>query len=143
MLQRQYLPSTCPSKPSTLLCILSVENKWLKHRVILPLIPTHPPTAPIQLDDPATSVSCIPLFFFLPSPFPLPIYVKNKTVSNTTMSDNTVIDRAVTTNTVIASASQCLPSSICTICWVFREYLTLQSVTDNTNSSGQQLSNEA
>ena len=39
------------------------------------------------------------------------------------MSDNTVIDRAVTTNTVIASASQGLTSSIYTINWVFREYL--------------------
>ena len=53
----------------------------------------------------------------------IPIYVKDKTVSNTTISDNTVIDRAVTTNTVIASASQGLTSSIYTINWVFREYL--------------------
>ena len=53
----------------------------------------------------------------------IPIYVKDKTVSNTTISDNTVIDRAVTTNTVIASASQGFQSSIYTINWVFREYL--------------------
>ena len=39
------------------------------------------------------------------------------------MSDNTVINRIVTTNTVIASASQGLTSSIYTINWVFREYL--------------------
>ena len=67
--------------------------------------------------------------------------------NNKTMSDNTVIDRIVTTNTVIASASQGLTSSIYTICWVFREYLSLQSVrmfsytddiiivSDNTNSN--------
>ena len=53
----------------------------------------------------------------------IPIDVKDKTVSNTTISDNTVSDRAVTTNTVIASASQGLTSSIYTINWVFREYL--------------------
>ena len=53
----------------------------------------------------------------------IPIVVKDITVSNTTISDNTVIDRAVTTNTVIASASQGLTSSIYTINWVFREYL--------------------
>ena len=53
----------------------------------------------------------------------IPIDVKDRTVSNTTISDNTVIDRAVTTNTVIASASQGLTSSIYTINWVFREYL--------------------
>ena len=53
----------------------------------------------------------------------IPIDVKDRTVSNTTISDNTVIDRAVTTNTVISSASQGLTSSIYTINWVFREYL--------------------
>ena len=53
----------------------------------------------------------------------IPIDVKDRTVSNTTISDNTVIDKAVTTNTVIASASQGLTSSIYTINWVFREYL--------------------
>ena len=53
----------------------------------------------------------------------IPIDVKDRTVSNTTISDNTVIDRAVTTNTVIASASQGLTSFIYTINWVFREYL--------------------
>ena len=53
----------------------------------------------------------------------IPIDVKDRTVSNKTISDNTVIDRIVTTNTVIASASQGLTSSIYTICWVFREYL--------------------
>ena len=53
----------------------------------------------------------------------IPIDVKDRTVSNTTISDNTVINRAVTTNTVIASASQGLTSSIYTISWVFREYL--------------------
>ena len=79
----------------------------------------------------------------------IPIDVKDRTVSNKTMSDNTVIDRIVTTNTVIASASQGLTSSIYTICWVFREYLNHPSantfyyiddtiiVSDNTNSSGQ------
>ena len=78
-----------------------------------------------------------------------PIDVKDRTVSNTTISDNTVIDRIVTTNTVIASASQGLTSSIYTICWVFREYLNHPSantfsyiddtiiVSDNTNSSRQ------
>ena len=59
----------------------------------------------------------------------LPIDVKDRTVSNKTMGDNTVIDRIVTTNTVIASASQGLTSSIYTICWVFREYLNQQSST--------------
>ena len=70
-------------------------------------------------------------------------------VKDKTMSDNTVINRIVTTNTVIANASKSLTSSIYTICWVFREYLSLQSVrmfsyiddtiivSDNTNSSGQ------
>ena len=53
----------------------------------------------------------------------IPIDVKDRTVSNTTISDNTVIDRAVTTNTVIASASQGFQSSIYTINWVYREYL--------------------
>ena len=53
----------------------------------------------------------------------IPIDVKDRTVSNKTISDNTVIDRIVTTNTVIASASQGLTSSIYTINWVFREYL--------------------
>ena len=53
----------------------------------------------------------------------IPIDVKDRTVSNTTISDNTVIDKAVTTNTVISSASQGLTSSIYTINWVFREYL--------------------
>ena len=79
----------------------------------------------------------------------IPIDVKDRTVSNKTMSDNTVINRIVTTNTVIANASKSLNSSIYTICWVFREYLSLQSVrmfsyiddtiivSDNTNSSGQ------
>ena len=79
----------------------------------------------------------------------IPIDVKDRTVSNKTMSDNTVIDRIVTTNTVIASATQGLASSIYTICWVFREYLTHPSantfsyiddtiiVSDNINSSGQ------
>ena len=79
----------------------------------------------------------------------IPIDVKDRTVSNKTISDNTVIDRIVTTNTVIASASKGLTSSIYTICWVFREYLSLQSVrmfsyiddtiivSDDTNSSQQ------
>ena len=78
----------------------------------------------------------------------IPIDVKDRTVSNTTISDNTVIDRIVTTNTVIASASQGLTSSIYSICWVFREYLNHPSantfsyiddiiVSDNTNSSQQ------
>ena len=79
----------------------------------------------------------------------IPIDVKDRTVSNKTISDNTVIDRIVTTNTVIASASQGLTSSIYTICWVFREYLSLPSantfpyiddtiiVSDNTNSTQQ------
>ena len=65
------------------------------------------------------------------------------------VNDNTVINRIVTTNTVIANASKSLTSSNYTICWVFREYLSLQSVrmfsyiddtiivSDNTNSSGQ------
>ena len=57
----------------------------------------------------------------------IPIDVKDRTVSNTTISDNTVINRAVTTNTVIASASQGLTSSIYTINWVFREYLNQPS----------------
>ena len=48
----------------------------------------------------------------------IPTNVKNKTVS-----DNTVSDKAVTTNTVIASAPQGFQSSIYTITWVFREYL--------------------
>ena len=78
----------------------------------------------------------------------IPIDVKDRTVSNKTISDNTVIDRIVTTNTVIASASQGLTSSIYSICWVFREYLNHPSantfsyiddiiVSDNTNSSQQ------
>ena len=78
----------------------------------------------------------------------IPIDVKDRTVSNKTISDNTVIDRIVTTNTVIASASQGLTSSIYTICWVFREYLNHPSantfsyiddiiVSDNTNSLQQ------
>ena len=78
----------------------------------------------------------------------IPIDVKDRTVSNKTISDNTVIDRIVTTNTVIASASQGLTSSIYTINWVFREYLNHPSantfsyiddiiVSDNTNSSQQ------
>ena len=54
----------------------------------------------------------------------IPTDVKNKTVSNTNISENkTVSDKAVTTNTVIASASQGFQSSIYTINWVFREYL--------------------
>ena len=54
----------------------------------------------------------------------IPTDVKNKTVSNTNISENkTVSDKAVTTNTVIASASQGFTSSIYTINWVFREYL--------------------
>ena len=73
----------------------------------------------------------------------LPIDVKHKN------SDKTVIDKTVITKTVITSAPQGLTSSIYTICWVFREYLSLQSVrmfsyiddtiivSDNTNSSGQ------
>ena len=78
----------------------------------------------------------------------IPIDVKDRTVSNKTISDNTVIDRIVTTNTVIASASQGLTTSIYSICWVFREYLNHPSantfsyiddiiVSDNTNSSQQ------
>ena len=78
----------------------------------------------------------------------IPIDVKDRTVSNKTMSDNTVIDRIVTTNTVIVNASQGLISSIYTICWVFREYLHHPSantfsyiddiiVTDNKESSQQ------
>ena len=78
----------------------------------------------------------------------IPIDVKDRTVSNKTISDNIVINRIVTTNTVIASASQGLTSSIFTICWVFREYLNHPSantlsyiddiiVSDNTNSSQQ------
>ena len=43
-------------------------------------------------------------------------------VKNKTVSDNTVSDKAVTTNTVIASAPQGFQSSIYTIIWVFREY---------------------
>ena len=73
----------------------------------------------------------------------IPTDVKNKTVS-----DNTVNDKAVTTNSVIASASQGFQSSIYTINWVFREYLNHPSantfsyiddiiVSDNTNSSQQ------
>ena len=104
-----------------------------QHLIILATLPPQSPVSPF---------AAFPPFPFSSSFFPhaimtIPIYVKDKTVSNTTISDNTVIDRAVTTNTVIASASQGLTSSICTICWVFREYLTLQSVSDNTNSSGQ------
>ena len=58
----------------------------------------------------------------------IPTDVKNKTVSNTNISENkTVSDKAVTTNTVIASASQGLTSSIYTINWVFREYLNQPS----------------
>ena len=53
----------------------------------------------------------------------IPIDVKDRTVSNTTISDNTVIERIVTTNTVIVSAYRGLTSSIYSICWVFREYL--------------------
>ena len=60
----------------------------------------------------------------------IPTDVKNKTVSNTNISENkTVSDKAVTTNTVIASAPQGFQSSICTINWVFREYLNQQSST--------------
>ena len=59
----------------------------------------------------------------------IPTDVKNKTVSNTNTSDYTVINKAVTTNTVIASASQGFTSSIYTINWVFREYLNQQSST--------------
>ena len=54
----------------------------------------------------------------------IPTDVKNKTVS-----DNTVNDKAVTTNSVIASAPQGFQSSIYTINWVFREYLNKQSST--------------
>ena len=57
----------------------------------------------------------------------IPTDVKNKTVSNTNTSDYTVINKAVTTNTVIASASQGFTSSIYTINWVFREYLNQPS----------------
>ena len=54
----------------------------------------------------------------------IPTDVKNKTVSNTNISENkTVSDKAVTTNTVIASASQGFQSSIYIIKWVFCEYL--------------------
>ena len=54
----------------------------------------------------------------------IPTDVKNKTVS-----DNTVNDKAVTTNSVIASASQGFQSSIYIINWVFREYLNYPSST--------------
>ena len=58
----------------------------------------------------------------------IPTDVKNITVSNTNISENkTVSDKAVTTNTVIASASQGFQSSIYTINWVFREYLNQPS----------------
>ena len=79
----------------------------------------------------------------------LPVDVIDRKVSNKTMSDNTVNDSLVTINTVIASAPQGLTSSIYTICWVFREYLSLPSVntfsyiddmvivSDNTNSTQQ------
>ena len=79
----------------------------------------------------------------------IPIAVKDITVSTKTVNDNTVINRIVTTNTVIANAFKSLTSSIYTICWVFREYLSLQSVrmfsyiddtiivSDNINSSQQ------
>ena len=54
----------------------------------------------------------------------IPTDVKNITVSNTNISENkTVSDKAVTTNTVIASAPQGFQSSIYIINWVFREYL--------------------
>ena len=60
----------------------------------------------------------------------IPTDVKNITVSNTNISENkTVSDKAVTTNTVIASASQGFQSSIYIINWVFREYLNQQSST--------------
>ena len=73
----------------------------------------------------------------------LPIDVKDRN------SDKTVIDKTVITKTVITSAPQGLTSSIYTICWVFREYLSLPSVntfsyiddmvivSDNTNSTQQ------
>ena len=150
--------STCPPHArlnlahSSVFC--SVENKWLKHKhpsFILPpvysiphqhliILVTLPPQSPVS---PFAAFPPFPFSSFPQAIMTIPIYVKDKTVSNTTISDNTVIDRAVTTNTVIASASQGLTSSIFTICWVFREYLTLQSVSDNTNSSRQYLSNEA
>ena len=74
----------------------------------------------------------------------LPIDVKDRTVI-----DKTVIDKTVITKTVITSVPQGLTSSIYTICWVFREYLSLPSantfsyiddtiiVSDNTNSTQQ------
>ena len=80
----------------------------------------------------------------------IPTDVKNITVSNTNISENkTVSDKAVTTNTVIASASQGFQSSIYIINWVFCEYLNHPSantfsyiddtiiVSDNKNSTQQ------
>ena len=140
----------------------SVENIWLKYEhlsVYLSSCLLIPPqhlfnlvTLPPQ--SPVSPFAAFPPFPLSSSSFPqiimtIPIDVKDRTVSNKTMSDNTVIDRIVTTNTVIASASKSLTSSIYTICWVFREYLSLQSVrmfsyiadtiivSDDTNSSGQ------
>ena len=109
---------------------------------------------PLPPKSPTSPFAAFPPFPFSFSSFPqiimtIPIAVKDRTVSNKTVNDNTVINRIVTTNTVIASASKSLTSSIYTICWVFREYLSLQSVrmfsyiddtiivSDNTNSSGQ------
>ena len=158
--------STCPPHARLNLAhssvFWSVENKWLKHDHLsvypsscLLIPPQHlfnlvtlPPQSPVS------PFAAFPPFPFSFSSFPqiimtIPIAVKDRTVSNKTVNDNTVINRIVTTNTVIASASKSLTSSIYTICWVFREYLSLQSVrmfsyiddttivSDNTNSSGQ------